>query len=137
MKQDTKDTQRFAVRRARKGAGLGLVALVPIKKAEFVIEYTGNLIPTKVADENGGKYLFDVNSRWTIDGSPRSNLARYINHSCKPNCEAEIDGRRVKIYAKRAIKAGEELNYNYGKEYFNEFIKPHGCKCDHCVKKGK
>ncbi|MCW9054622.1 MAG: SET domain-containing protein [Candidatus Pacebacteria bacterium] len=128
-----KDT--FKVVRARKGAGLGLVALVPFKKEDFVIEYTGNLIPTEEADEKGGKYLFDINSKWTIDGSPRENLARYINHSCKPNCEAEISGKRVKIYAIKNIKAGEELTYDYGEEYFDEFIKPHGCKCNHCVSK--
>jgi len=129
------DKKRFKVVRARKGTGLGLVTEEPIQKGKFVIEYTGPIIPSEEADEKGGKYLFDVNSRWTIDGSVRSNLARYINHSCKPNCESRISGKRVKIYSIKNIKAGEELTYDYGDEYFDEFIKPHGCKCSACVAK--
>ncbi len=125
--------KKFSVRRARKGAGLGLVSNVSFNKDDFVIEYTGVRMLTEEADEKGGKYLFDIDNKWTIDGSPRNNLARYINHSCKPNCEAEIDGKRVKIYAKKKIQEGEELTYDYGKEYFDEFIKPYGCKCDACI----
>ncbi|NQV92990.1 SET domain-containing protein, partial [Candidatus Kaiserbacteria bacterium] len=78
------DKKDFAVIRARKGAGLGLVAKRDYKKGDFVIEYTGPVITTEQANGKGGKYLFDINSKWTIDGASRSNLARYINHSCKP-----------------------------------------------------
>jgi hypothetical protein len=69
----------------------------------------------------------------TIDGSDNGNKARYINHSCAPNAEAEIDGTRILIYALKNIPAGEEIFYDYGDEYFNEFIKPKGCRCPKCV----
>jgi len=69
-----------------------------------------------------------------IDGSARSNIARYINHSCKPNCEAEIVAGRVFLRALRRIEAGEELSYDYGKEYFDMYIKPYGCRCAACAK---
>jgi len=113
-------------------AGLGLYTKIPFKKGEFVIEYTGKMITSREADEKCGKYLFEINSKWTIDGSGRNNLARYINHSCRPNCEAYIVGKKIKIMAKKNIEAGEELSYNYGKEYFDEFIKPFGCRCKKC-----
>jgi hypothetical protein len=132
-----KPKKGLVVRRSAPGAGLGLVTTEPIRKKEFVIAYTGELISDKEADLRGGKYLFDINSRWTIDGKGRDNLARYINHSCKPNCESKVIGKGVKIYARKNIKAGEELNYDYGEEYFDEFIKPHGCRCTGCLEKKK
>ncbi len=97
-----------------------------------MIEYTGALLPNAVADRRGGRYLFQVNSRWTIDGSGRENLSRYINHSCAPNCVAHTRGKRVLIYSRRRISPGEELSYDYGKEYFNEYIRPKGCLCETC-----
>lgn len=117
----------------RSSAGLGLYAGEPIPKGTFIIEYTGERVTSAEADRRGGKYLFEVSSRTTIDGSPRSNTARYINHSCRPNAEAVIDGTRVMIHALRAIPAGEEIAYDYGKEYFLEFLKPHGCRCASCA----
>lgn len=126
----------FKIIRSR--TGFGLATKIPLKKGEFVIEYIGDLIPNKDAAHLTTRYLFEVNSRWTIDGAKRGNVARYINHACKPNCEAEIDGKRVLIYAVKDIPAGTELNYDYGKEYFDEFIKPVGCKCDwHLAKAAK
>jgi uncharacterized protein len=109
-------------------AGLGLFATAPIKKGAFIIEYIGPLLTEDEANRKGGKYLFSLDGKWTIDGTPRYNTARYINHSCQPNCEPWQYGKRVKIVAKRNIKAGEELLYNYGKEYFNEYIGDH-CQC--------
>ena len=61
------------------------------------------------------------------------NKARYLNHSCRPNCETDIVKGKVYIYAKRNIKSGEELTYDYGKEYVDDFIKPYGCKCLKCL----
>ena len=113
--------------------GLGLYAARPITRGAFVIEYTGLLLPNDQADRKGGKYLFRVNSRWTIDGSGRENLSRYINHSCKPNCVAYTRGRKVIIYSRRWIAPGEELTYDYGKEYFDAYIKPRGCLCSACA----
>ena len=70
--------------------GDGLFATVPIKKGEFIMEYTGERLPTAIADERESRYLFEIDEDWTIDGSDKSNTARYINHSCDPNAEAEI-----------------------------------------------
>jgi len=131
MAQRPRRKQGLKVKRARKGAGFGLFTTYPIERDEFVIEYTGKKIPNSVADELETRYVFEINSRYSIDGSPRSNLARYINHSCKPNCEPEIDRGRIMIYALSDIPAGEELTYDYGKDYFNEFLKGH-CRCGHC-----
>lgn len=120
----------------KSSAGLGLFAAEPIKKGETVIEYTGTTISAAAADKKGGKYLFELNENWTIDGSDRSNTARYINHSCKPNCFAELtaDEKQVFIISKRNIVAGEELTYDYGKEYVAIMIAPNGCKCISCLK---
>lgn len=117
--------------------GLGIFTFSDIPKGQFVLEYIGEKINNAEADKRGGRYLFELNSRVTIDGSSRKNIARYINHSCRSNCEPVIDTRKGKILimSRRKIKAGEELNYDYGKEYFNNFIKPFGCKCDKCQEK--
>ncbi len=123
------------LRVGRSAAGLGLFAEEPIKKGSLVIEYFGEVISSSEADRRGGRYLFDINSRKTIDGSDRKNIARYINHSCRPNCETDIIKGKVFVFARRNIKTGEELGYDYGKEYYDEFIKPHGCRCAKCLEK--
>ncbi len=117
--------------------GLGLFATVDIKKGTHVIDYTGELITSAQADTRGGQYLFEVSDKWTVDGSGRKNLARYINHSCRPNCETEAYERakRIEIAAKRNIMAGEELTYDYGKQFWNEYIRPKGCNCEKCGEK--
>jgi len=119
----------------KSSAGFGLRTLKDIKKGELVIEYTGRKTSNAAAERNPNRYQFDLDEKWTIDGSPRSNTARYINHSCRPNCEAVhyTDTNEIGIEAIRNIKAGEELTYDYGKEYFNEYIKPVGCKCEKCT----
>ena len=118
----------------RTGSGLGLFALKPIPAGTRIIEYTGPLVSNEeVERRTKGKYFFGVNTKWSIDGSPRSNTARYINHSCRPNCDAVVSKRRVWIWSRRAIRAGEELSYDYGKEYFDDHIKPVGCKCGKCA----
>src|SRR5262245_60141425 len=121
----------FSVRRCT--AGLGLFTNEDIAKGACVIEYKGPRIPEKDVEKSRSRYLFEISPRRTIDGSPRWNTARYINHSCRPNCEIEIDTRRGRVFilAKRAIKAGEELSYNYGKDYFDAFING-GCRCVKC-----
>lgn len=116
--------------------GIGLYTTVPLKKGTYVIEYTGEKITEEEANRRGGKYLFTINSRWTVDGKDRRNTARYINHSCKPNCEAEIKKGRVLIYAIKNIAEGEELTFNYGDEYLNDKdTMPYGCRCAECLKK--
>ncbi len=126
--------KKFVVKRGTHG--LGLFALVPLTRGEQVIEYTGERISSDEANRRGGQYLFELNDQYTIDGRGRENLARYINHSCAPNCRAELsdDETQVFIYAKRAIKPGEELTYNYGKTFWNEYIKPKQCRCVKCQK---
>ncbi len=119
----------------KSAAGLGLFTKNAVKKGDFIIEYVGTILNQKDADAKGGKYLFETNKNRFIDGTSRTNIARYINHSCRPNSEVDIRRGRVLVVAKRNIKPGEELNYDYGKEYFNEYIKPHGCRCEKCSKK--
>jgi len=128
---EMKNHHHFVVRRT--ATGLGLFTEKPIRRGDFVIEYTGKLIPNSATERMKGRYLFQVNSRWTVDGAGRENLSRYINHACKPNCQAFIRKMRILIYAKRNIAAGEELSYDYGREYFDEFIRPEGCRCDTCA----
>lgn len=127
--------KKVTVKRAAPGMGLGLYAAEPIRKGEFIIEYTGELISSEEADKRLTKYLFEIDDDYTIDGATRSNTARYMNHFCKPNVEAEIEAGEINFYARRDIEVGEELGYDYGKEYFDEFIKPHGCKCPKHTKK--
>jgi SET domain-containing protein len=127
----SKGKGKFVIKRT--ATGLGLFAAEPIPKGKRVIEYIGPFVSNEKIEKSRGKYFFGVNSKWSIDGSPRSNIARYINHSCRPNAEAIISGRRVWIWSRRNIKAGEEITYNYGKEYFAEIIKPKGCKCCRCI----
>lgn len=117
------------VRVGRSSAGLGLFATRAFKRGDRIIEYTGRIISKDEEYTSRSKYLFEVSSRKTIDGQARNNLARYINHSCHPNCEPEIKRGRVFIEALRKIKPGEELTYDYGEEYFNEHIQPKGCRC--------
>jgi SET domain-containing protein len=116
----------------RSYAGLGLFATRPFKKGERVIEYFGRTVSKSEEYTSRSKYLFEVNSHRTIDGSTRKNIARYINHSCRPNCEPEIQRGKIFIDTTRAIKVGEEFSYDYGKEYFDDQIKPKGCRCDKC-----
>jgi hypothetical protein len=120
----------FRVGRSR--TGLGLYATEPIRTGKFIIEYWGPLVRWDDIDNLQSKYLFDLNKRWAIDGAPRRNTARYINHSCKPNAVPYGVKGKIKIYARRTIQPGEEITYDYGKEYFDEFLKPVGCKCEAC-----
>lgn len=116
-------------------AGLGMFARTPIKKGHFIARYSGRKIPTDTTDELNNKYLFEINTRWTIDGANRRNLARYINHSCRPNAEVYFVKHVIKIRAIRNIKPDEEITYNYGRGYFDCFIKSVGCKCIACLRK--
>lgn len=127
----------FPVQVKRSSAGLGLFAKANIPKGRRVMEYGGWLITVKEGDdlEDRNRYVFNVNARWDLDGSPRWNTTRYINHACRPNCEAIMVGNRVMITAIKNIQAGDEITYDYGKEYFNGYIKPLGCRCASCTQK--
>lgn len=125
----------------RAKTGLGLFATQPIKKGSKIIRYFGPLLDCnkKKDDAVENKYLFQITKRWTVDGSVRKNIARYINHACKPNAESDVSARKLKIVIRaiKNIEPGEEINYDYGTEYFKEYLKPIGCKCDSCEKKRK
>lgn len=123
--------KKYAVRRS--ATGLGLFALAAIPAGTRIIEYTGPLVANAEVAKRRGRYFFGVNSKWAIDGSPRANAARYVNHSCRPNAEAVVSGRRVWIWSKRGIGAGEEITYDYGREYFEDYIRPVGCRCVKCA----
>ena len=129
-----KTAHPFRIGRSR--TGLGAFAIEPIKKRQFIAEYVGPLMTNKQCDETPENlYWFEVNARWTINGASRKNIARYINHSCRPNSEPMIRDRRVKIRATKAIKPGDEITYDYGKDYVDAYIKPYGCQCDKCREK--
>src|SRR5215475_3144181 len=81
----------------------------------------------------GSRYMYEINSRFTVDGSSRRNMGRYANHSCRPNAESDVVKGKVILRARRKIKPGEEITYDYGREYFDIFLKPNGCKCAKCV----
>jgi SET domain-containing protein len=125
-------TEQYDLRPKRSSAGLGLFTFSPIKKGACVIEYVGPVISAEEELTSNSLYLFEITKKITIDGRARTNLARYINHSCRPNCEVEIYKRRVYVMAIKNIKPGEELTYDYGKEYFNEHIKGR-CRCPKCL----
>jgi hypothetical protein len=125
----------------RSRTGLGLFATQPIKKGTKIVRYFGPILDSKKKKEDAieNKYLFELNNRWTIDGSVRENVARYINHACRPNAESDVKPRKRKVFI-RAIKniaPGEEINYDYGTDYFKAYLKPIGCKCAACEKKRK
>jgi SET domain-containing protein len=123
---------RRPYRVGRSRTGLGIFAIKPIKKKQWIAEYKGKLITSKEADSYDSRYQFEVNSRWTIEGMSRGNLARYFNHSCRPNAEVEVYGHRVFIRARKAIEPGEEVTYDYGTDYFKAFIGKHICQCPKC-----
>ncbi|WP_262048889.1 SET domain-containing protein [Bradyrhizobium sp. Bra78] len=125
----------------RSKTGLGLFATKPIKKGTRIIRYYGPILDSRIPehDDIENKYLFELNGRWTIDGSVRKNLARYINHSCRPNAESDVRPRERKVFIRaiKNIEPGDEINYDYGTDYFKAYLKPIGCKCESCEKKRK
>lgn len=109
--------------------GLGLFAGEDIKKGEMIIEYIGNILTDAETDKiPDSRYIFSVSKNHNIDGTPRWNIARYCNHSCDGNAESDVKKKRVFVRAIKNIKEGEEICYDYGEEYFVEFLKGH-CMC--------
>lgn len=125
----------------RSRTGLGLFATKPIKKGAKIVRYIGPLLDSRNEKHDAieNKYLFELNGRWTIDGSVRKNIARYINHACRPNAESDVQPRKRKVVIRaiKNIEPGEEINYDYGTDYFKAYLKPIGCKCAACEKKRK
>ena len=122
--------------------GTGVFANQIIPKKTKVIEYIGRKVSKSEGDKisekrlkkylnskkTGSVYVFELNKRFDIDGSPLYNKARYINHSCSPNCEVDIIRGHIWISSIKNISEGEELSYDYGYE-FDENYKDHVCKC--------
>ena len=112
----------------------GLYAARNIKAETIIIYYKGKLITKKETEKNPkydnekAIYLFNLNSRYDLDGDFEYNTARLINHSCQPNCEVAGKGLKLWIFALRDIKKGEELSYDYGFGY-DENYKDFPCRC--------
>jgi len=127
-------------RLGRSLTGLGLFATRPIKKRSRIAEYTGRRLGIDAAlkaEKSGNRYLYEVNSKITIDGARHGNIARYFNHSCNPNCDTFIRDKRVFIRTLRNIKPGEELTYDYGRDYLKNVIGLENCLCSRCRKRRK
>ena len=112
----------------------GLYAGQDIKDRTKIIEYKGKILTKKQVEENSkfdnekAIYLFNINKKYDLDGDFKYNTARLINHSCNPNCEVEGKGLKLWIVAIKDIKKGEELSYDYGFSY-DEDYKQFVCKC--------
>ena len=107
-------------------SGRGLFATKAFKRGDRICEYTGRLYRGDAHPDN--RYLFEINDLWTLDGSPKSNIGRWANHSCKPNAASEVTQRkRVWLHAIKRIRPGDEILYDYGEEYTKDRLKD--CKC--------
>ena len=116
-------------------AGQGLFAEQNIKQGTKIIRYIGEKITHEESERRlaaGNVYIFGLDEHSAIDGSTSKNTARYINHSCEPNCHTEQFGYIIWIVAIRDIRAGEELTYNYGYEMNDEPAEPCQCGAKHC-----
>ena len=145
LKSNNKSAQKTASKRiAVRTSGVhgkGVFAEVNIAEGETLIEYKGEVIKWKEAlrrhphnpKEPNHTFFFSIDDKHVIDGNVNGNSARWINHSCKPNCEADEKKGRVFIKALRNIQAGEELNYDYGlvidEPYTAKLKKDYQCLC--------
>ena len=118
----------------------GLYASCDIKKGTRIIEYKGKIISVKKSktdpkfDNEKAIYLFNINKRFDLDGDFKFNIARLINHSCDPNCEVFGEGLKVWVYAMKDIRKGDELSYDYGFSYDENFRQyPCNCRSKKCV----
>lgn len=110
--------------------GLGAFAVAEIPAGSQIVEYVGEVITKSESLQRcqaNNEYIFYLDERHDLDGSVAWNPARFINHSCGANCDAEhVDGR-IWIIASRPIRAGEELTFNYG--YDLDDYRDHPCNC--------
>ena len=134
------DRRRMQTRRSGVH-GKGVYALQNLAEGEQLLEYEGEVISWKEAlrrhphdpQNPNHTFYFHIDDKHVIDGKHGGNSSRWINHSCKPNCEAEEDGGRVFIKALRNIKAGEELFFDYGliidARYTKKLLAEYPCWC--------
>ncbi|MGE3471352.1 MAG: SET domain-containing protein-lysine N-methyltransferase [Vicinamibacterales bacterium] len=111
------------VRKRSKLHGWGVFAAEPINKNKNNYDYAGELIDNKQSEKREDMYLnqgciwvFRVNRKWSRDANVGGNVARFINHSCRPNCYSTVDGQTIWIRASKNIKPGDELTYDYNTE---------------------
>jgi SET domain-containing protein len=111
------------VRRRSPISGWGVYAGEPIAEDAYIVEYKGALISQPEAWRREQRYLprqriwiFTIDDRWARDAAYGGNIARYVNHACRPNCYVDLEGRHIWIKASRRIRAGEELTYDYNTE---------------------
>ncbi len=120
--------------------GRGVYSKAFIPKETQIIEYIGELIDKDESEKralsqhakskktgDAAVYIFTLSKNYDIDGNVPWNTARLINHSCNPNCEAWVIGRRIYIYSLRDIQKGEELSFDYGFDI--ECFEDHPCRC--------
>ena len=134
--------KKIYFRNKSKTHGYGLYAAENIKINTKIIEYVGDKVTKKEGDRradrqaligsknknNGMVYVFELNERYDIDGSVAHNHARFINHSCDPNCEVQIINNKIWILSIKNIKKREELSYDYGYSYDSDY-KDYKCNC--------
>ena len=120
------------VRRRSKLHGWGVFAAEDINKNKYIIDYAGELIPQKESEKREARYLrkgciwcFRINRAWSRDANVEGNVARFINHACRPNCYSFIADKTIWIRAGRNIRKGEELTYDYN----TEGDKTIACRC--------
>ena len=119
----TRKGPRFVVRRSGIH-GKGVFALRPIAEDETVIEYKGEIVSEaeigrRYPEDREGlnhTFVFGVEHDYNIDGGAQGNAARWINHSCAPNCDTFEENKRIYVRAARRIRPGEELTYDYAIE---------------------
>ena len=123
--------------------GSGVFTTEDIKKGVKIIRYIGEKVTKKEGDKRsterikkflnkkneGSVYIFELNKKYDIDGSPSYNKARYINHSCDPNCEVDIIKNEIWIISIKDIKKSSELNYDYGYPFDKDDFNDHKCQC--------
>lgn len=120
--------------------GRGVYATTFIPQETKIIEYVGELVDKDESGKRGisqhaksletgdaAVYIFTLSRKYDIDGNVPWNTARLINHSCKPNCEAWIEGRKIFIHSLTKIEAGEELTFDYGFDV--DCYEDHPCRC--------
>ncbi len=124
--------------------GTGAFASRKISKNTKIIQYRGEKIRRSEGNkrseqrikkylnskDKGSVYIFELNSKYDIDGTPSYNKAKFINHSCEPNCEVEIINDEIWITSIKTIMKNEELTYDYGYSFDKEDYKDHICNCD-------
>ena len=116
--------------------GLGVFAQRAISKDEIIVEYSGEKISKAESIERcseGNSFIFYLDEQFDLDGNVEWNPARFLNHSCSPNCAVESVEDQLLVVAQRAIGAEEELTFNYGYDFTDYRDHPCYCGSEACV----